>query len=65
MNDIEITDKQKKQARVWCKKHSDHVIDMVFSIESEEDSYPPSKEDINYPELGKAEHWSWFFLNHF
>lgn len=54
-----MNDKQRIRARQWARDHASHVIHLVFSTKDK--GYPPSSEDINHPELWKAEHWSWFF----
>jgi len=48
------------KAMEWKAKHLTHVLELVHGTE---DSYPPSSEDENQPELWKAAHWNWFMKN--
>lgn len=44
-------------AMQWSNEHDHHVQEIIKSTNN---SYPPSKEDRNQPNLWKPEHWLWF-----
>lgn len=44
------------QAIEWRSRHGKHVEQLE---EEYENSFPPSREDINHPELWKGGSWKW------
>lgn len=48
------------KAMSWKNLHLEHVQKLTKETE---DSYPPSAEHENHPELWKPAHWNWFNRN--
>jgi hypothetical protein len=58
---MDLTNEQKQKAVEWYMKHSNHVLNL---FESAERAYPPSVEDVNFPNLWKPEHWAWYMVTY-